>query len=78
MRIPTPDEIGTATLWLRSNEGDEAERGACLVVAEYLEKLQHDREVAAVARAAGRTKAQVRKALARLALTSHREARAST
>lgn len=51
------DDVGTAILWLRSNEGNEDEAGPCNRVADWLEahvaKLDENNAIASAARELG-------------------------
>lgn len=59
--MPTEDEIGTAILWLRNNEGDEAPR--CKAVADWLEAYTEDHLLKTTARAHGIPVARLRRKL---------------
>lgn len=62
---PTDQQIETALLWLRGNEGDEYESGACAAVARWIENEMRDRALKQAARKAGVPIAKARRALAK-------------
>lgn len=53
MPRPTDEQFNTAIFWLRSNEGDAYESGACAAVAKWIELELRDRALKEVARKAG-------------------------
>jgi acyl transferase domain-containing protein len=64
---PTDEQFETAILWLLSNEGEGAERGACEAVAHWIERRQAEVQTRTIAREANIPVAQIRKRLASVA-----------
>jgi len=65
MPRPTDDQIATALLWLRSNEGEGDEAAACAAVADWIERETLDRYLKQEARKAGVPVKKLRDALKR-------------
>lgn len=63
-RFPTDDQLATALLWLRGNEGDAEESGACRAVADWLEIESNSRMLRTAARKGGIRTADLRARLA--------------
>ncbi len=71
MDMPSDEELETASLWLKANEGvefDEAIR--CKAVAEWLEFMRRERYLRRAARDAGVPVARLRRKLAEQAQAS--------
>ena len=61
MKRPTNEQIETAIAWLDSNEGEGAEREACVAVAAWIDHLAKEAFIREMARAGGVTPAQLRR-----------------
>lgn len=62
--MPTQEQIDIAALWLEGNEGEGAERTACLVVAKWIKRQAYEGMLRSEARKAGVTVANLRRRLA--------------
>ena len=64
MKMPSGDDIDTAVLWLRSNDGDNGEKERCERVAAWLDYMDSERYIKSAARTAGVPPAMIRRKLA--------------
>lgn len=63
-QTPTDQQFEVATMWLHSNEGDEAESEACRTVAAWIDRYRNDAMMRNVAREGGVSVAELRRRLA--------------
>lgn len=71
---PTDEQFDIAVHWLENNEGEGAERDACLVVAAWIDHENRNRRIRTVAREAGVPVAALRRKI----LATHAKAEGRT